>query len=165
MKTSPEAVYHAGMRRLQDRFDTRRLADRLSATDRLEKDMRGRERALAVKEDAVATASAEFERLVARFPDSRFSFLAEKMIRDCKQKLAENEFYVGQFYFKQKKYQAALMRFETIEREYANVGLDYKVAYFISETKARIAQEEKAEKLRQEKINKEKQEKTRSAKN
>lgn len=28
MKTSPEA-YHAGMRRLQDRFDTRRLADRL----------------------------------------------------------------------------------------------------------------------------------------
>jgi len=29
MKTSPEAVYHEGMRRLQDRFDTRRLADRL----------------------------------------------------------------------------------------------------------------------------------------
>jgi predicted pyridoxine 5'-phosphate oxidase superfamily flavin-nucleotide-binding protein len=28
MKTSPEA-YHAGMRRLQDRFDSRRLADRL----------------------------------------------------------------------------------------------------------------------------------------
>jgi uncharacterized protein len=28
MKTSPE-TYHAGMRRLQDRFDTRRLADRL----------------------------------------------------------------------------------------------------------------------------------------
>ncbi len=31
MKTSPEAVYHDGMRRLQDRFDTRRLADRLDA--------------------------------------------------------------------------------------------------------------------------------------
>ncbi|GIL04991.1 MAG: hypothetical protein BroJett031_15110 [Betaproteobacteria bacterium] len=29
MKISPEAVYHDGMRRLQDRFDTRRLADRL----------------------------------------------------------------------------------------------------------------------------------------
>ncbi len=28
MKTSPEAVHHAGMRRLKDRFDTRRLADR-----------------------------------------------------------------------------------------------------------------------------------------
>jgi predicted pyridoxine 5'-phosphate oxidase superfamily flavin-nucleotide-binding protein len=29
MKTSPEGAYHAGMRRLQDRFDSRRLADRL----------------------------------------------------------------------------------------------------------------------------------------
>lgn len=29
MKTSPETFYHDGMRRLQDRFDTRRLADRL----------------------------------------------------------------------------------------------------------------------------------------
>ena len=29
MKTSPDAAYHDGMRRLQDRFDTRRLADRL----------------------------------------------------------------------------------------------------------------------------------------
>lgn len=29
MKTSPEAFYHDGMRRLQARFDTRRLADRL----------------------------------------------------------------------------------------------------------------------------------------
>lgn len=32
MKTSPEDVYHDGMRRLQDRFDTRRLADRLDET-------------------------------------------------------------------------------------------------------------------------------------
>lgn len=29
MKTSPDEIYHAGMRRLQDRFDSRRLADRL----------------------------------------------------------------------------------------------------------------------------------------
>jgi predicted pyridoxine 5'-phosphate oxidase superfamily flavin-nucleotide-binding protein len=29
MKTSPDAAYHAGMRCLQDRFDSRRLADRL----------------------------------------------------------------------------------------------------------------------------------------
>jgi predicted pyridoxine 5'-phosphate oxidase superfamily flavin-nucleotide-binding protein len=32
MKTSPDDVYHAGMRALQDRHDTRRLADRLHET-------------------------------------------------------------------------------------------------------------------------------------
>ena len=88
-------------------------------------------------------ARKEWERLVARYPQSKFSTMAEKMLRECKQKLAEHEFYVGMFYFKREKYQAALSRFEKVAREYANVGLDYKVEFYINETKAKIAEEEK----------------------
>ena len=109
-------------------------------------------------------ARREFEKLAARYPESKFSIMAEEKIRDCKQKMAEHEFYVGQFYLKQKKYQAALARFETIEREYANLGFDYKVKYFISETKEKIAEEERVNKAKQEKINKKNQEKAKSAK-
>lgn len=109
-------------------------------------------------------ARREFEKLVSRYPESKFSIMAEEKIRDCKQKLAEHEFYVGQFYLKQKKYQAALSRFETIEREYANIGFDYKTKYFINETKEKIAEEERLNKAKQEKINKKNQEKTKSAK-
>ena len=87
-------------------------------------------------------ALKEFERLTARFPNSKFSFLAEKMIRECKRILGEQEFYVGEFYFNIKQYRAALRRFEKIAREYANVGLDYKVSYYIIETKRRLAEEE-----------------------
>ena len=58
------------------------------------------------------------------------------MIRECKKILGEQEFYVGEFYFNMKKYRAALRRFEKIVRDYANVGLDYKVSYYIIETKA-----------------------------
>jgi outer membrane protein assembly factor BamD len=86
-------------------------------------------------------ALKEFERLMARFPDSKFAFLAEKKIRECKKILGEQEFYVGEFYFKISKYQAALRRFEMIAREYANVGLDYKVSYYIIETKRRLVEE------------------------
>ena len=71
------------------------------------------------------------------------SAMAEKLIRECKQKLAEQEFYVGRFYFRQKKYKAALSRFEKVARDYANVGLDYKIEYYINETKIKIAEEEK----------------------
>ncbi len=79
--------------------------------------------------------------MTARFPGSKFSFMAEKMIRECKKILGEQEFYVGEFYFNIKEYRAALRRFEKIAREYANVGLDYKVSYyFIVETKRRIAE-------------------------
>ena len=83
-------------------------------------------------------ALKEFERLMVRFPGSKFSFMAEKMIRDCKKTLGEQEFYVGEFYFNIKQYQAALRRFEKIARDYANVGLDYKVSYYIIETKRRL---------------------------
>ncbi len=110
-------------------------------------------------------AKKEFEKLVSRHPDSKFAIMAEKLIHECKQKLAEAEFYVGHFYFKQKKYQAALARFETIARDYANVGLDYKVEYFINETKAKIAEEEKLKKAEEEKLKKAQQEKSRTAKN
>ena len=48
-------------------------------------------------------------------------------MKESKQKLAEHEFYVGEFYFNRKQYKAALKRFETITRDYPNLGLDYKV--------------------------------------
>jgi outer membrane protein assembly factor BamD len=98
-------------------------------------------------------ARKEFERLIARFPGSKFSFMAEKMLRDCKQRLGEHEFYVGRFYFKRELYKAALRRFEGISRDYANLGLDYKVAYFIGETKRRLAEEE-ARKVKEAKVKK-----------
>ena len=44
---------------------TRALADRLTASDRLEQDLRGRERALAARDQALATAVGKAEELVA----------------------------------------------------------------------------------------------------
>jgi outer membrane protein assembly factor BamD len=85
-------------------------------------------------------ALREFERLTARFPNSKFAFLAEKMIRECKKILGEQEFYVGEFYFNSKQYRAALRRFEKVARDYPNVGLDYKVSYYLIETKRRLAE-------------------------
>ncbi len=94
----------------------------------------------------VSKALKEFERLWARFPGSRFAFMAEKMIRECKKTLGDQEFYVGEFYFNRMQYRAALSRFEKISRDYQNVGLDYKVNHFIAETKRRIAEADATQK-------------------
>jgi outer membrane protein assembly factor BamD len=95
-----------------------------------------------VDRDQTETLKAlkEFERLVARFPASKFSFMAERMVRECRKTLGEQEFYVGEFYFNIKEYAAALRRFEKIVREYPNIGLDFKVSYYIAETKRRLAE-------------------------
>ena len=87
-------------------------------------------------------ARKEFERLIARFPQSKFAIVAEKNLREVKQRLAEHEFYVGEFYYRTKKYEAALKRFELIQREYAGLGLDYKTNRFIEETKLRMREEQ-----------------------
>jgi len=112
-----------------------------------------------VDRDQTETMSAkkEWEKLIARYPESKFSTMAEKMVRECKQKLAEREFYVGKFYLRQDKYQAALARFEKVARDYANIGLDYKIEYYIKETKAKMAEEEKL-KLKKEAEKKKKEE-------
>jgi len=120
----------------------------------------------AIDRDQTETLKArkEFEKLIVRYPESKFATSAEKVLRECKQKQAEHEFYIGKFYFTQKKYQAALTRLEKIARDFANIGLDYKVEYLISETKIKIAEEEKLkkdqeakEKAKEEKKAKEKQ--------
>ena len=87
-------------------------------------------------------ARKEFERLMARFPQSKFAIIGEKNLREVKQRLAEHEFYVGEFYYRTKKYEAALKRFEGIQRDYANLGLDYKTSRFIEETKQRMKEEQ-----------------------
>ena len=83
-------------------------------------------------------ARKEFEKLLSLYADSKYAFTAERLLKDCRRRLAEHEFYVGRFYFKSKKYKAALKRFEIVAREYPNIGLDYKVSYFITETKKKI---------------------------
>jgi outer membrane protein assembly factor BamD len=103
-------------------------------------------------------AKKEFETLLARFPRSKFAVMAEKMLLDCNKRLAEQELYVGEFYFKRKKYKAALGRFELIQRNYPNCGIDYQLSFLIGETKRQLAvQEEKDKKDKKDK--QEKQEK------
>ncbi len=93
-------------------------------------------------------AAREFERVMARYPSSKFAFLAEQKLRECRQHLAEREFYIGEFYFKQGKYEAALKRFQTVVITYPHMGLDYKVKAYIAETQKRFLKAE--EKKRQE---------------
>ncbi|MBN2539044.1 MAG: outer membrane protein assembly factor BamD [Deltaproteobacteria bacterium] len=103
---------------------------------------------LGIDRDQTETrlAAESFERLLSRFPSSKFSLLAEKMYKECKKKLGEHEFYVGKFYFDIEQYRAALRRFHTIEEKYARLGMDYQVDYYIRETKRRLAENGEKEK-------------------
>jgi len=53
----------------------------------------------AIDRDQTATIKAKkgLEKVVSRYPDSKFATMAEKLIRECKQKLAEQDFMWGSF--------------------------------------------------------------------
>lgn len=82
------------------------------------------ERMKSIDRSQVPTQKAleTFTRLRSRFPESQYSQKAEPKIKKCRQQLAGHEFYVGRFYFKSGKYEAALKRFEALLDNYPDIN-------------------------------------------
>jgi len=80
-----------------------------------------------------------FTRLKKTYPASEYTAQAENYIRLSLKNLAGHEFYVGEFYFKNKRYKAAVMRFRTVVSNYPDVGLTEKALVYISRCEAELA--------------------------
>jgi outer membrane protein assembly factor BamD len=75
-----------------------------------------------------AKAIIEFIRLKERFPNSKYVPKVNKMIVECTDNLAGHELYVAEYYYKSRKYKAALNRYKYLVEnfptsEYAAVAL------------------------------------------
>jgi outer membrane protein assembly factor BamD len=55
-----------------------------------------------------------YERLIKNHPDDPLSKDILGKIKICQKSLAENEFYIGNFYYRTKHYKSALVRFQSI---------------------------------------------------
>ena len=86
------------------------------------------ERVSTIDRDQFHTKKAknEFERLIRRFPNSKYARIAKWRLRKCYANLAKHELYVANFYFKMGKYQAALERYRYAIMNYPDVGQYYK---------------------------------------
>jgi len=87
-------------------------------------------------------AKAEFERLIRRFPRKDYANMARKNLRRCFIFLAEHELYIGHFYFKKGKYQAALDRYSYIIENYPDLGQYHEALEYISKCKDKLVEEE-----------------------
>lgn len=89
-----------------------------------------------VKRDQGSTrdALAAFEELVQRFPNSKYAQDASLKITLCKDHLAGQEMAVGRFYQEQKKYQAAINRYQTVVTTYPRTPQSQEALYRITES-------------------------------
>lgn len=100
---------------------------------------------LTIDRDQTATKNAviEFTRLISRFPNSRFAESAGKNLAICRDNIAENEFYIGSFYYKKGKYKAAIERFEAIIKAYPDFSRMDKVLFHIGKAHIELKEAEK----------------------
>lgn len=88
-------------------------------------------------------ASVEFARLLSRFPDSKYTDEAKKNLGTARNNLAENEFYVGSFYFRKENYKAALDRFDAIRSKYPEFAAMDKVLFYTGKAYIEINEKDK----------------------
>ncbi|MFC1895784.1 outer membrane protein assembly factor BamD [Thermodesulfobacteriota bacterium] len=85
-----------------------------------------------------------FQRLIREYPDDMYSGRAGNHVETCIRSLAEHEFYVGLYYYRSKHYGAALARFETVLREYPDVGVQYKALTYIQLCKDKLQEKQES---------------------
>jgi outer membrane protein assembly factor BamD len=107
---------------------------------------------LTMDRDQTVTEKAleQFRYLIENFPQSKHVPDARAKMQLCLRRLAENEFVIGDFYFRMGRYKGALSRFEEILKKYPDSGLDRKINPLIKTCREKIAQEEKKTKEKEE---------------
>lgn len=83
-----------------------------------------------------------FARLVESYPDSQYTAMAQARIAEAQNILAGHEFYIGEFYYRQKAYKAALNRFTGLIRYYPDSGYHQPALDYIAKCRAIIADKE-----------------------
>ena len=79
-------------------------------------------------------AKGYFENVITNYPKTPPAAEAREKLAKCLEYLAEHEFTVAEFYFKQEKYSAARDRFEEIVRKYKDTPTAVKSLFYLGES-------------------------------
>jgi outer membrane protein assembly factor BamD len=81
----------------------------------------------------IKEAKRYFETLLKDHPESEHVPDAKEKLAKTREYLAEREFYIGQFYLKERKYLAARSRFENVLRDYMDTPTAVKALYMLGD--------------------------------
>jgi len=81
--------------------------------------------------EPVQKALTAFDTVVKVYPGSDYINESMEKIKICRDKLAEREFYIGNFYMHKEDYQAAIVRFNNILSDYNDTSVAEKTLYHL----------------------------------
>jgi outer membrane protein assembly factor BamD len=85
----------------------------------------------------------EFKRLKQKFPQSQYIPKSEKYLSRCLNDLAEHEFYVAEFYYRTKRYQAAIDRYQGLMQDYPSFPKNAEAKEHLKESQELLAAQDK----------------------
>lgn len=90
------------------------------------------------------TVIREMRKLLEKHPKSNYREEANKYIALCQDRLAQYEFYVAKFYYKNDSYTAAAGRFEKLLRDYPGSSVEKDALYYAGLSYEELGEREKA---------------------
>jgi outer membrane protein assembly factor BamD len=96
---------------------------------------------------AMKKALSSFEYLSANYPPSLFTEKAKEKIEICRKQLANHEFYVGNYYYKQKNYGAASQRFQELLVNFPKMANEDEILFLLGKSYLELDQDDKARKV------------------
>ena len=103
-----------------------------------------RQRSTIDRDQSFTTKAAEeFRRLKKKYPQSEYILKADKCLAQCRKDLGEHDFYIAEFYYKTKRYQAALDRYQSFVQEYPELPQKAEAQEHIDELQKILASEDK----------------------
>jgi outer membrane protein assembly factor BamD len=88
-------------------------------------------------------AITEFRRLKQKYPQCEYIAKADTYLARCRRDLADHEFYVAEFYYKTKRYQAAMERYQDLAQDYPDFPKKAEIKERIESCKQLKDKEEK----------------------
>jgi outer membrane protein assembly factor BamD len=101
-------------------------------------------RTLDRDQTSTKNALSNFEYLIGNYPPSLFTEKAKEKIDVCKKRLADHEFYIGNFYYKHGKFQAAAVRFQGLLEKFPKGHEEDRTLYFLGKSYVELDRLEKA---------------------
>jgi outer membrane protein assembly factor BamD len=92
----------------------------------------------------VKNALAIFDSYVKLYPGGEHTREAQERIRDCKDKQLQYEIYVGRFYLRTDKYQAAIARFEEALKTFSGLQRNDELLFYLGTAYQKSGQHEKS---------------------
>ncbi len=86
-------------------------------------------------------AKEAFQILTKRFPESEYTEKAYWKIRECYMSISGAELYVANFYYKIKRFRAAMIRYRYVLKNYPDLGQYHMAIDGISKCEIKIAEE------------------------